>query len=782
MPEGSPNLVRTSTHWGIYEAEVSAGRLVAMRPYADDPDPAPFGNSMPDAVVHPVRIAEPAVRKSWLEEGPGAHPERRGVEPFVAVSWDKAISLLGQELERVRKAHGNEAIFAGSYGWASAGRFHHAQSQIHRFLNMFGGYTASRDSYSTAAASVVMPHIIGIGFGELLTGKATAWPVIARHTELFVAFGGVPLKNAQVSAGGFGRHTTRHWLEQCKAGGTTFINVGPVRDDLPDFVGAEWLQPRPNTDTALMLGLAHSLVEEGLHDRTFLERCTTGYDRFEDYLLGRSDGQAKDAEWAATVTGIAAADIRTLARRMVAKRTLLTASWSLQRGDHGEQPYWMLITLAAMLGQIGLPGGGFGFGYGAVNSIGNPIRRLNGARFPQGENPVKTFIPVARITDMLTNPGGQVDYNGQRLTYPDIHMVYWAGGNPFHHHQDLNRMLAAWRKPATIVVHDPYWTSMARHSDIVLPVTTTVERNDIGSSPSDDHMVAMHKAIDPVGQARSDFDIFSDLAGHFGFRDRFTEGRGEMDWLRHLYDTFRQGAAQQKVELPGFDQFWEAGHVRYPEDPTAAGLVLMDSFRAAPEANPLPTPSGRIEIFSERVAGFGYDDCPGHPVWLEPIEWLGDAKAAKFPFHMTSNQPRSRLHSQLDHGSHSRSQKVAGREAVLIHPDDAAPRGIQDGDVVRLFNDRGACLAGAVVTDGVQRHVLQLSTGAWYDAAEPGKIGSLEVQGNPNVLTPDKGTSRLAQGPAAHSCLVEVERLAGEAPPVRVMTPPQVVRGGSSGP
>ncbi len=768
MPSDTTSTHRTFTHWGAYDVAVSGDRITEVRAFGDDPDPSPIGQSFLDAIDHPARIARPAIRKGWLERGPEGHGGGRGEEPFVEVGWDEALKLAADELQRIKQRHGNEAIFGGSYGWASAGRFHHALSQLHRFLNHFGGYTASVNSYSTAAAQVIIPHVLGRKFLDILD-TATAWPVIAEHSRLVVMFGGIPLKNAQVNVGGVGRHVTRDWLKRCRDNGAAFVNISPLRDDAADFLDADWLRVRPNTDTALMLGLAHTIHEEGLHDTAFLERYCVGFERFLPYLTGAADGQPKDAAWAAGITGLAAADIVALARRMAATRCLITLAWSLQRGDHGEQPFWMASVLAALLGQIGLPGGGIGFGYAAESAIGNPIRRLPGPTLSQGRNPVERFITVARIADLLLNPGAAFDYNGRRLTYPDIRLVYWCGGNPFHHHQDLNRLRRAWQRPETVIVHEPWWNPLARHADIVFPATTALERDDIGRASNDDDLRPMHKAVEPRGAARADYDIFTGLAERLGFAEAFTEGRDEAAWLRHLYDVFRQGAAREAIELPDFDDFWRSGGLRLPVED--ADRVLFADFRADPEGQPLGTPSGRIEIFSETIAAFAYDDCPGHPVWREPAEWLGGPAAARFPLHLVSNQPATRLHSQLDCGATSTASKVAGREPVTINPGDAAARGIGDGDVVRLYNDRGACLAGAVVSDRVMPGAVVLATGAWYD---PDRPGGLDRHGNPNVLTLDKGTSRLAQGPSAHTTLVEVEKAAGPLPPVKAFEPPQI--------
>jgi biotin/methionine sulfoxide reductase len=311
---------------------------------------------------------------------------------------------------------------------------------------------------------------------------------------------------------------------------------------------------------------------------------------------------------------------------------------------------------------------------------------------------------------------------------------------------------------------------MARNADIVLPCTMTLERNDIGSSNNDDTLVAMHQAAAPYGQARSDYAIFADLAAALGTGEAFTEGRSEMEWLEHLYEVWRGRAAEAGLNFPPFDGFWREGCLQLPH--TLDDLVQFEAFRADPERAPLKTPSGRIEIFSATVDGYGYDDCPGHPTWLEPREWLGAARAAEYPLQLIANNPGTRLHSQLDVGAHSQGSKVQGREPIRIHPADAAARGIADGDVVRVFNDRGACLAGAVLSDGVRRGVVQLSTGAWYDPLDPADPDAMCVHGNPNVLTFDRGTSRLAQGCSGQHALVEIERWTAPLPPIKVLAPP----------
>jgi biotin/methionine sulfoxide reductase len=765
----------TSNHWGTYQYKTENGKVTALLPFGDDSQPSEIGQGILDVLDGETRITQPMVRQSWLEGGPGnSQPEKRGADRFVAIDWDTASQLVGDELQRVIDDHGNQAIFAGSYGWASAGRFHHAQSQIHRFLNVIGGYTKSLNTYSFAAAEVMMPHVIG-DFRNY-TYNQTSWQSVIANSELFVAFGGVPLKNGQIGQGGVGRHIQRESLLAAHQNGVKFVSVSPLKSDMADEVQAEWLTIRPNTDTACMIALCYELLDKQLYDQQFLHRYTVGFDKFADYLRGVDDGVAKTADWAAAICDVPAARLRDLAMQMATHRTMLSLSWSLTRQAHGEQPFWAGVVLAAMLGQIGLPGGGFGFGYAATNTVGNNfLRNMPIADLPQGRNQVSSFIPVARIADMLETPGAAFTYNGTSYHYPDIKIIYWAGGNPFHHHQDLRRLRRAWQKPDTIIVHDWCWNASSKHADIVLPTTTTLERSDIAMSPRDNYFVAMQQAQAPVGSARDDYDILRGIGRVMGVEESFTEGRDADEWQRWMYDVTRQSMAAHGYALPSYAAFLEEGWFKIDE--FAEPTVILDKFRGDPVANKLDTPSGKIEIFSQVIAGFGYGDCPPHPAWLTPPEWLG-GKQHDSQLHLLCNQPTHKLHSQLDHGSVSRAAKIGGHEPVLINANDAAARGITDGAIVRVFNARGACLCGARLSRKIMPGVLMISTGAWFDPDISGASGLDCKHGNPNVLTPDRGTSSLAQGPAAHSCLVDIEPWVGAPVEVTAFTAPQIVKTG----
>ncbi len=745
--------VSHASHWGAYTLLLDGDRIVGAEPFAEDPAPSPIIHSVKDWANPAQRIAQPMARKSWLENRETATGSDRGREEFVPISWDRAFELVAGEINRVRTTHGNASIFAGSYGWTSCGRFHHASSLLKRMMNLVGGFTGHVDTYSIAAGPAILRHILGNE--DACSGRANTLDTVAEHTETLVVFGAMTPRTAQIEAGGLGRHTLEGHLKRLTERGAKVILVSPLQDDLPAWVQAEWLPIRPNTDSALMLGLAGEIVASGRHDRDFLARCCSGSETLLDYLSGRSDGVVKDAAWAAAITDLPVDAIRGLAERLPVTRSMLTVSWALQRAHHGEQPFWAALALASVTGQIGLPGGGVGYGYGSLGGVGGPIAVAKPPMMSQLSKAIPSFIPVARIADLLLKPGTTFTYQGQTHVYPDTRLVYWAGGNPFHHHQDLNRLRQAWEKPETIIVQDPMWTATAQRADIVLPASTSLERNDIAGNRRSDYVIAMHKAIAPLGAARSDFEIFSGLAARLGVGAAFTEGRDEMGWIRHLYTETREDARRQfQHVMPDFDTFWAQGFAKVP---AKSKFTYLAEYRDDPSAHALKTESGKIVLGSAKLAALGYDDCLAHPAWLPPQEWLGaDIARAGQMLHLISHQPQGKLHSQLDQSAASLATKRDGREQVRLNAADAKLRGIQDGMAVRLYNGRGQCLATATVSDTVRPGVAVLPTGSWYTPADDSRQ-ALETAGNPNVLTLDVGTSSYGQGCSAHTCLVKIE-------------------------
>jgi len=742
-----------STHWGTYKFSVDEDKKIKLDNWELDSSPTEFGLGLADAANDELRIKQPHVRKGWLENNCKSDGNR-GRDSYIPVSWDEAFELASKELLETKNTFGNSSIYAGSYGWASAGRFHHAKSQVNRFFNLFGGFSSSFQSYSYAAAQTLLPHIIGLDLYSTLD-EHTSWGALSKECELILMFGGMPLKNSKVSAGGVGKHITEKGISKCFENGVEFINISPLIDDAPEFLNAKQVSIRPNTDTALMLALANILIKNDSYDKEFIEKYTVGFESFSAYVLGKKNNQECTPSWASEITKIPVDLIKELADKIISKKTMISLSWSLQRASRGEQPLWMGITLAAMLGQIGTAGGGFGFGYSSVNSTGDSYDKIPWQSLPQGQNKIKDFIPVARVTDMLEKPGQEFIYDGQKLTYPDIKLIYWAGGNPFHHHQDLNRLVKAWQKPKTIIVNEIWWNPQALHADIVFPANTALERNDLMLNPRDPTIVANKSAMKSFENSKTDFEIFSGLANKLGFLEKFTGNKSEMDWIKFIWDrsskAYKKTYINNDLSMPSFEEFWEKGYFEVPAPRTEK--IMFDKFRKDPAHFPLQTPSGKIEISSETIANFQLPDCYSHPYWFEPYEWLGNVD--EYPLHLISNQPTHRLHGQLDNADESQKSKINGKEPVMINSKDAFNRDIKKGDIVMLYNARGRVLAGAKISDNVMPGVIVLSTGAWFD---PDYDLNIEKHGNPNVLTKDIGTSSLGQGPTCHTTLVELKK------------------------
>jgi trimethylamine-N-oxide reductase (cytochrome c) len=767
--------ILTGAHWGAFEAIVENGRMIATQPVKDDPYPNELIEMAPYQVHADNRVKYPMVRKSWLEGGPGSRTELRGRDEWVRVSWDKATELVAGEISRIQRDHGPQAIHAGSYGWKSVGMFHNCRTLLQRMMNLSGGFLGYAGDYSTGAAQVIMSHVVG---SMEVYEQQTAWPNVIENSQLVVLWGCNPMITL-MNSWNMPDHYGQTGFAALKEKGTRVISIDPLHNDSAQFLNAEWIAPRPYTDSALLLGVAHTLLTEKLHNPDFLNTYTVGFDKFAAYLLGKEDNQPKTAEWAADISGVSADEIRTLARDMAKQRTMIMSGWGIQRQHHGEQQHWLLVTVAAMLGQIGQPGGGFGFSY-HYSSGGSPTAKggiLSGISAGNAPKNSPTPIPVARIADCLANPGKTIDFNGSKITYPDVKMVYVAGGNPFHHHQDTNNLVKAWQRPETIVVNEPYWTATAKHADIVLPATTSYEHNDLemGGDYSQLYVFPMHQCVQPQHESRNDFDIFAAISEKLGVAEAFTEGKDETQWLKSMYDDMQIQARAARVALPLFDMFWNSNnYVRFPVPQANTQWVRFADFRENPLLNPLGTPSGKIEIYSDAIAKMKYADCQGIPTWMPPHEWYRGPEAAQYPLSLNTAHPINRLHSQLDNTPLRKKYAVADREAIAINTEDAQKRGITDGDLVRAFNSRGQILVGAIVTNDVRPGVVRVSEGAWFDPADPSKPGSICKNGNINCLTFDIGSSSLAQGNCGHMAQLEIEKYQG---PVLKNTAHQVPAG-----
>ncbi|EGQ9762891.1 trimethylamine-N-oxide reductase TorA [Vibrio alginolyticus] len=768
----------TGSHWGAFRAHIYAGKVQEIKPLELDKNPTEMLNGIKGIIYSPSRVRYPMVRLDWLKKHKYS-ADTRGNNRFIRVTWDEALDLFYRELERIQKDYGPWALHAGQTGWNQTGSFNNCTAHMQRAVGMHGNFITKVGDYSTGAGQTIMPYVLG---STEVYAQGTSWSEILENSDNIVLWANDPVKNLQVGWN-CETHESFKYLAQLKEkvakGEINVLSVDPVKNKTQRYLENDHLYINPLTDVAFMLAVAHVLYNENLYDKKFIDTYCLGFEEFIQYVQGKTkDKVEKTPEWAAAICGVKADKIREFARMLVSGRTQILMGWCIQRQEHGEQPYWAAAVVAAMVGQIGLPGGGISYGH-HYSSIGVPSTGFAGpGGFPrnldQGMKPkwdnndfngYSRTIPVARWIDCLLEPGKEISYNGGKVKLPDFKMMVISGCNPWHHHQDRNRMKKAFRKLQTVVTIEFAWTATCRFSDIVLPACTQWERNDIDvyGSYSNKGLIAMHRLVDPLFQSKPDFQIMSELTQRFGRREEYTRGMSEMEWIESLYNDCKK-ANEGKFEMPEFNEFWEKSVLDFGE---GKPWVRHADFRKDPELNPLGTPSGFIEITSRKIGRYGYEHCQEHPMWFEKSERShGGPGSDKYPFWLQSCHPDKRLHSQMCESEEFRATyAVQGREPVYINPADAKAKGIKDGDLVRVFNGRGQLLAGAVLTDSYPRGVIRIEEGAWYGPLNE-KEGAICTYGDPNTLTQDIGSSELAQATSANTCIVDFEKFTGKVPPV----------------
>ncbi|HHF3031044.1 TPA: trimethylamine-N-oxide reductase TorA [Vibrio diabolicus] len=768
----------TGSHWGAFRAHIYAGKVQEIKPLELDKNPTEMLNGIKGIIYSPSRVRYPMVRLDWLKKHKYS-ADTRGNNRFIRVTWDEALDLFYRELERIQKDYGPWALHAGQTGWNQTGSFNNCTAHMQRAVGMHGNFITKVGDYSTGAGQTIMPYVLG---STEVYAQGTSWSEILENSDNIVLWANDPVKNLQVGWN-CETHESFKYLAQLKEkvakGEINVLSVDPVKNKTQRYLENDHLYINPLTDVAFMLAVAHVLYNEDLYDKKFIDTYCLGFEEFIQYVQGKTkDKVEKTPEWAAAICGVKEDKIREFARMLVSGRTQILMGWCIQRQEHGEQPYWAAAVVAAMVGQIGLPGGGISYGH-HYSSIGVPSTGFAGpGGFPrnldQGMKPkwdnndfngYSRTIPVARWIDCLLEPGKEINYNGGKVKLPDFKMMVISGCNPWHHHQDRNRMKKAFRKLQTVVTIEFAWTATCRFSDIVLPACTQWERNDIDvyGSYSNKGLIAMHRLVDPLFQSKPDFQIMSELTQRFGRREEYTRGMSEMEWIESLYNDCKK-ANEGKFEMPEFNEFWEKSVLDFGE---GKPWVRHADFRKDPELNPLGTPSGFIEITSRKIGRYGYEHCQEHPMWFEKSERShGGPGSDKYPFWLQSCHPDKRLHSQMCESEEFRATyAVQGREPVYINPADAKAKGIKDGDLVRVFNGRGQLLAGAVLTDSYPRGVIRIEEGAWYGPLNE-KEGAICTYGDPNTLTQDIGSSELAQATSANTCIVDFEKFTGKVPPV----------------
>lgn len=634
-------------HFGAFYAKASNDRFDNFLNFEEDLEPSTTLQGILARSYDKTRVKYPAVRKSFLQKRHLSDRNLRGKEEFVEVSWDVALDLVADELKRVYKEWGPNSIFGGSFGWHCVGMVNHPEILLARMLNVAGGFVDKTLSYSRHAIRAVSPYITT----DESDAAVTSWENLLKHTDVFVFWGNDMFNTNQVSRL-VPDHESYEYLRKLKAEAKKrdikFICIDPVYNETAKYFNATHIPINPGSDTALMFGISNYLVSNNLHNQEFLDRYTVGSAEFIEYLKG-SDGTPKTPKWASDKTGIDEEIIIDLAKLFSSKSTMLMAGWSIQRSFRGEQAVWGIIALASILGQIGTKGGGYGFGYqysegGVPSAIGTTTPNLEQiSKTPKFDGPWKgrknISLPVSRIVDCIENPGLTVNFNGKKLTYPNLKLCYWSGGNPFVHHQNTNRMVKAWENLETFIVNECFWTPTARMADIVLPATTEQERNDITKSFTKKYIMAMHKISDPYCGAKDDYEIFSEIMRRFSdwHHASFTENKTKDEWIMEFYQNSYDKAKKNGVDMPSFDEFWyKTGYAKFEPLESSINYIKMGDFIKDPVANKLKTPSGKIEIKSDTIAQMGYSDCKGMPTWYDGTEKALTHQKPK-SFHSTSS-------------------------------------------------------------------------------------------------------------------------------------------------
>lgn len=734
----------------ILKAEVKDGTVMRLLPDTD-PDEDPLNN--PRAIpcvrgrsqIHRVFSAE---RIKYPMKRVGT----RGEGEFERITWEEALDTIASEMMRIKEEYGNEAFY-----------YHYASGQIGggidmtykgtgpfgRLMHMFGGYVNFYGTYSSACYGAVVPYITG--------SSADNSADDLMNSKLVVLWADNPM----VTRNG-GKGEGYHHL-MAKENGTKYIVVDPRMTDSVIALEADWVPINPGTDVALISALAYVMIEEDLYDKDFVATHTAGFNEdnlpegapanssWMAYVMGDADGEAKTPEWAAPITGIPAARIRQLAREMaLTKPCAMLQGLGWQRRAYGEQAPRALPILAAMTGNWGVAGGGTGLrrGRGANIAMGS---------FPAGTNPIEDTISVfmwpdfiKRGKEMTSGPADRIK-GADQLKQNMKFMLNWAGNTLINQHADVNgttEMLQDDSMLEFILVGDVVMTPSAKFADILLPDCTSFEVDNLLTGNGEgraNFAVYSHKLVDPLFEARDVLWIAEQLADRLGFGDDYREGHETReDWLRDMVAA----AQEADPDFPSFEDFEEQGIYKV----TGKGQVVANQdFVADPEANPLPTETGKIEIFSPYLyAQNDPDEIPAIPKYIPEWEGVSDPLRETYPLMLVGSHSIQRSHSTFDNVD---IMQEAHPQVVWINVLDAGKRGIENGDEVRVFNDRGTVILPAFVTPRIRPGVVNIPQGAWYTPDSNGN----DIRGCVNTLTKYHPTP-FAKGNPQHTNLVEIEK------------------------
>ena len=671
---------------------------------------------------------------------------RRGSGRFARISWEEAIDYLAQQWIRIRDAYGPGSRFV-LYGTGVTGIMRPG-SLVKRLLALDGGYLDYFNSYSSACTNYISPYV----YGTTACGNS---PADLLNTKLLILWGDNPAETI------FGPEKN-YYLSRLKDRGVKIVVIDPRMSQTAVAYADQWIPILPSTDSALADAMAYVIWSEGLQDQGFMDTYCLGFDEdhmpegipegesYHTYLFGLKDGQPKTPEWGQQITGIDAEVIRALAREYAGtKPACVLPGLGPQRHGNGEQTTRGICMLACLTGNVGIPGGGSG-GAGLLRE--HEGISLHGCKVP---NPFPGKIPVFLWTKAIEQgtcmtPGEDRLKGAERLD-SNIKMIFSLASNTLvNQHADIHdtiRILEDDTKCEFIVCSDIFMTPSARYADLILPATSVFEGNNIVEPwRGNNYLLRNNQVVEPLFEARFEWEWLKELAKKLGLYESFTGGRADAEeWLRESYQALRE----KEKGLPDYETFCRAGGWQY-QDPVCY-VAFQEEIRN-PACHPFPTPSGKIEIFSKRLYEFGqWEDIPPIPKYVPCPEGPEDEQKRRYPLQLVGWHTRRRCHSIHDNNEW---QDEVERPGIWIHPEDAGERGIQDGERVMVWNDRGRICIPAVVTGRIRKGVVAISQGGWYTPDADGT----DIRGSINVLTSAAHPTPLAKGNPQHTNLVQVEK------------------------
>jgi len=685
----------------------------------------------PDRLLHPLKRSGP-----------------RGEGRFEKIGWDEAIARVADELTRVKKTYGNAALFV-PYGTGSYSQTNGRQV-AQRLLNLLGGSLGHYNNYSWAAMARATETV----YGTTVTGNQRQDWVNAKY---ILMWGWNPSETRDGT-------NTEYYLRKAREAGARIVCIDPRLTASAVALADEWIPIRPGTDAAMLSAMAYVLVTGKLHDAAFVATHCLGFDQsqmppeakgaesYSDYVLGVKDRTPKTPAWAEAVTGVPRETIARVAREYgTTKPGVLYQGYGLQRRAHGEQAVRAGCALAALTGNVGIPGGWAG-GLALQAPSGGPLWNV----FPTGANPVKASIPTFLWTEAVVRGpqlGAAEGLRGAERLDTGIKLIYAVASNALvNQHANINRTAKILRDESLVefvAVQDNFLTPSARFADIVLPACTQLETWGVEDGwKYGDEVLLMPPVAEPRGEARSDYRICADIARRLGIGDAYTEGRDERGWVEWAVERLRR---ERYANLPGLAEF-EAGNAGVHVEPVTRPAVAFAAFRKDPATSPLPTPSGRIEIFSPALHALNRPrEVPAVPKYIQEWESPFGPEAKKYPLQLVGFHTLARVHSTM---AGVDWLEEAFPQRLFINTIDAAGRGLRNGDEVRVFNDRGETRVRCRVTPRIMPGVVGLPQGAWWTPDERG----VDRAGSVNVLTSERWTP-LAFGNAQHTVMVEVKGL-----------------------